>query len=145
MTETTPPEMTSPEPEKNGAQIPLAPEGNRGLWRSRLGLLGMFGLTLTLILVAFFTDSSDQTTQPPDNESLVALAEGIDARFEIWVLEDGEYRFTLDSLSRGRTAEEVEAEVLLLAEELDITTLRNLSVVRISGRIKVSGIMDADD
>lgn len=135
-TNPTPPPSTS---------TATAPTSNRAVWVSRLGLLGIFASVGVMIAIVFFSDPAGFEVERPPNDKLVALADELDANFETWVAEQGEIRFTLDTLAEGRSAAATADRVRALAPQLGLESLRDLSVVRISGRLKISGTIDADD
>lgn len=117
----------------------------REIWMSRLGILGIFGAVGVMALVVFLSDPAGFEVRNPPNDNLVALADALNASFESWVEAEGEIRFTLDTLAEGRTPEDTEVQVRDLADEYGLESLRDLAIVRISGRLKISGTIDRDD
>lgn len=115
------------------------------VWRSRLALIAMALLVVGMAAVAFFTDASELDIKDPPNQNLVALAEDVGGRFEYWDENSGDIAFTIDMLADTRSVEDIEAEVRRLAVVHGLESLRDLDVVRIAGRYKISGYVATDD
>jgi hypothetical protein len=144
-THTTEPMTTQPE-QPPIPQTPPEPQPDpRSVWRSRLTLLGIFAAVGVMAAIVFLSDPSGFEVRDPPNDNLRALATELDANFETWVAADGEIRFTLDTYAGERTPETTMQRIRDIAPELGLESLRDLSVVRLSGRLKISGTIDRDD
>lgn len=116
--------------------------------RSRLLLIAFFSVVGLAFAVVFLSDTSSRDLQDPPNEKLTTLAENFGGNVEYWTATDETIAFTLDlpvDPDNQLSVEEVEAQVYEQGASLELSTLRDLTVVRQSGRYKVSGFVDVED